>query len=234
MRKPVRLDRGARPNVIQPRNIPQSAAPTAPPQGNALIGKGCGLAIAAVIVALMIGKCASTAPVSQTDSPAQATSEPAYVAVRSLNCRREPNASAAVAEGLTRDDQVVVAERRGEWARLTRFNGDCWVSKDFITDTPPAKHAATEPPSQSQSQGLVSAQTASSIAAAGSSYAIGKAAKSNFKRSRSTRPSWSRKRRNSSRTFYGSGCPCSGSQVCIGPRGGRYCITSGGNKRYGV
>lgn len=34
--------------------------------------------------------------------------------------------------------------------------------------------------------------------------------------------------------FYGSGCPCSGSQVCIGPRGGRYCITSGGNKRYGV
>lgn len=34
--------------------------------------------------------------------------------------------------------------------------------------------------------------------------------------------------------YYGSGCPCSGSQVCIGPRGGRYCITSGGNKRYGV
>lgn len=32
----------------------------------------------------------------------------------------------------------------------------------------------------------------------------------------------------------GSTCPCSGSRVCIGPRGGRYCITSGGNKRYGV
>lgn len=29
-------------------------------------------------------------------------------------------------------------------------------------------------------------------------------------------------------------CPCSGDRVCIGPRGGRYCITSGGNKRYGV
>lgn len=28
------------------------------------------------------------------------------------------------------------------------------------------------------------------------------------------------------------GCPCSSSQVCIGPRGGVYCITSGGNKRY--
>lgn len=28
------------------------------------------------------------------------------------------------------------------------------------------------------------------------------------------------------------GCPCSGPSNCIGPRGGRYCITSGGNKRY--
>lgn len=33
---------------------------------------------------------------------------------------------------------------------------------------------------------------------------------------------------------YGSSCPCSSGAVCIGPRGGRYCITSGGNKRYGV
>jgi hypothetical protein len=31
---------------------------------------------------------------------------------------------------------------------------------------------------------------------------------------------------------YVSSCPCSGSANCIGPRGGRYCITSGGNKRY--
>lgn len=29
-------------------------------------------------------------------------------------------------------------------------------------------------------------------------------------------------------------CPCNGGNVCVGPRGGRYCITSGGNKRYGV
>lgn len=29
-------------------------------------------------------------------------------------------------------------------------------------------------------------------------------------------------------------CPCNGGKVCIGPRGGRFCITSGGNKRYGV
>ena len=33
---------------------------------------------------------------------------------------------------------------------------------------------------------------------------------------------------------YGSSCPCSSGTVCIGPRGGLYCITSSGNKRYGV
>jgi hypothetical protein len=27
-------------------------------------------------------------------------------------------------------------------------------------------------------------------------------------------------------------CSCSSGRVCVGPRGGRYCITSGGNKRY--
>lgn len=32
----------------------------------------------------------------------------------------------------------------------------------------------------------------------------------------------------------GGGCSCAGGNVCYGPRGGRYCITSGGNKRYGI
>lgn len=27
-------------------------------------------------------------------------------------------------------------------------------------------------------------------------------------------------------------CPCSGSKYCTGSRGGQYCITSGGTKRY--
>ena len=36
------------------------------------------------------------------------------------------------------------------------------------------------------------------------------------------------------RRYQEASCPCSGANVCIGPRGGRYCITSGGNKRYGV
>ena len=31
-----------------------------------------------------------------------------------------------------------------------------------------------------------------------------------------------------------SDCPCGSANVCVGPRGGRYCLTSSGNKRYGV
>lgn len=40
--------------------------------------------------------------------------------------------------------------------------------------------------------------------------------------------------RRSKSKYVDDTCPCSGSRVCIGPRGGRFCITSGGNKRYGV
>lgn len=27
-------------------------------------------------------------------------------------------------------------------------------------------------------------------------------------------------------------CPCSGTKACVGPRGGHYCITPSGTKRY--
>jgi len=38
--------------------------------------------------------------------------------------------------------------------------------------------------------------------------------------------------RRAAPTASSYGCPCSSSSNCYGPRGGRYCITSGGNKRY--
>ena len=67
-------------------------------------------------------------------------------------------------------------------------------------------------------------------------------------RRRSSRSNY-RRRSTTSRRSYGGGysvpagarsvsddgeCSCRSGKVCIGPRGGRYCITSGGNKRYGV
>lgn len=95
------------------------------------------------------------------------------------------------------------------------------------------------------------------LAAAAGSYAGFPTARTSRRAARSPRSSYSRgtglhstpiyrsrvKRRltptrRSSRSgglYDGSGsCPCSGSNICVGPRGGRYCITSGGNKRYGL
>ncbi len=56
--------------------------------------------------------------------------------------------------------------------------------------------------------------------------------------SHSSYSSKGKSRSSSSRSSsgYASGssdsCPCSGSNDCIGPRGGIYCYTSVGNKRY--
>lgn len=41
-----------------------------------------------------------------------------------------------------------------------------------------------------------------------------------------------RKRRGAEKSYAAGPCPCSSNSNCVGPRGGRYCITSGGNKRY--
>jgi len=43
-----------------------------------------------------------------------------------------------------------------------------------------------------------------------------------------------RKHSSPSSSTSDGGCVCGSGQVCTGPRGGRYCITSGGKKRYGV
>lgn len=59
--------------------------------------------------------------------------------------------------------------------------------------------------------------------------------KSGRRRSRSSRALRGHSGSIGSRGISDSGsCPCNGGDVCVGPRGGRYCITSGGNKRYGV
>jgi hypothetical protein len=52
--------------------------------------------------------------------------------------------------------------------------------------------------------------------------------------SRPTMQSVKRNRTSKRTGFSGGSCPCGSGRICTGPRGGRYCITSGGNKRYGV
>lgn len=58
-------------------------------------------------------------------------------------------------------------------------------------------------------------------------YKTNKPAQNKTTGSRSTSPKTKPPVRTTS-----SYCPCSGNNYCVGPRGGHFCITSGGNKRY--
>lgn len=197
-------------------------------------GRGCGVVLVIAIALFAIGKCSSSAPndatVSEPMVGAAGASEPARVSARSLNCRAEPTSSARVVEALSRNEQVVVAERRDGWAGLTRAGGTCWVSEDFLDrGTADAAGAATR---SGGTRGLLTAGSAVGAGAAGA-YVATRAGVHHAKR-RSTSHGRHGRRSRGGGSYFGGGCPCSGSQICIGPRGGRYCITSGGNKRYGV
>lgn len=137
-----------------------------------------------------------------------------YVSANILNCRAGPAASEAVVAKLDRGQNVDVAERSGTWSRLAA--PDCWVLTRYLSDDEVAS-SSTRPSS------LYGPSTSGS-----SSYGL--TSPPSARASAKKKPRSSKRRSSSSQ----SGCPCSGSQVCIGPRGGRYCITGGGNKRYGV
>lgn len=230
----MRLDRGRGRGAASGAGRPVLQVPAgAPARTDGALGRGCGLVLAVVLAIFLIARCSSDAPdaTGAAGNSAQAAlSEPAYVSARSLNCRRQPDAAASVAEGLRRDEQVVVAERRDDWARLTRTGGDCWVSGAFLAPAPAGTGSGA-----GGSRQLLSSGAGTTAAAAGGAYVAGRAVASSGRKARaSKRRRSSRSRRGGGGAYFGSGCPCSGSQVCIGPRGGRYCITSGGNKRYGV
>ena len=136
-----------------------------------------------------------------------------YVSANVLNCRAGPAASEAVVSKLERGQSVTVREKSGTWSRLSA--PDCWVLTRYLSGD----------------------YVSSSSSAPSSFYGSSTSGSSSYGLSSSTRAPAKKKPRSSKRrsgSSSQSGCPCSGSQVCIGPRGGRYCITSGGNKRYGV
>jgi hypothetical protein len=168
--------------------------------------------VALIALIAMIGMCSSKTPAPSASTPAAAPqSSTFYVNVRSANCRSAPAPTASVVSGVSRGSSVLVSEQQGDWSHVTDAGRDCWISSDLLSLAPP-------------DLGLpASTDTASSTAAAVGFVSTAASA------GRSS----PRHRRHSHSSFDG-GCPCSGSRVCIGPRGGRYCITSGGNKRYGV
>jgi len=141
--------------------------------------------------------------------------ETGYVTGSSVNCREEGSATSTIVKVLNRGDRGVIVDRVDGWANLDLGEEACWVLAKYV-DT----------------QALTSALKSAPAISAGAT------AKSSARSRALPRSSAARKPANrsapSSSGYSAAGCPCSGSRVCIGPRGGRYCITSGGKKRYGV
>lgn len=155
-------------------------------------------------------------------APAAATTTSANV-----NCRKAPDATSHVVRRIPRGTPVQVVGRANGWSLLS--SDDCWVlSRYLVDDTASAPTRFSDQPTERVTR-PESVRTPS--------YRASPSAKQRSS-IQGRQSAWKKPRRSSRRSsgynFGGSACPCSGSSICIGPRGGHYCITSGGNKRYGV
>lgn len=157
-------------------------------------------------------------------------SSSAYAATTTtnVNCRSAPKANARIVMRIPAGTYVDVRRRSGAWAFVERRAEACWINSQFLGEESAAeanrvslRETRQEAKKATMHSGRASrAQRRSPISTRQRSYRMSH-----------------RARRSSGARSYNSGggsCPCSGGNICIGPRGGRYCITSGGNKRYGV
>ncbi|MDG2535263.1 hypothetical protein P6144_16500 [Sphingomonas sp. HITSZ_GF] len=217
---------------------------------------GAGIAgwvVAGLLGLVAIAQC-SRNPVTTSASTAALAAAPApathKVSARLLKCRSVASATAPVLKTLARNDAVQINEEAKGWAHVGDSPG-CWVATRYLAALPASP--APAPAAVKASTLLASPGSAEAISTSEASAkpdlttpnlslpSTSSARKAHRARERSRYSArshgWStpkKKRRSYGGDYYGSGCPCSGRQVCIGPRGGRYCITSGGNKRYGV
>lgn len=144
-----------------------------------------------------------------------------------VNCRNQPRATAHIVARIPAGTDVSVERRRDDWSLIRHSPRSCWVASRYLGEqsTADANRAS-----------LRQTRAVSHSAWTNSERISRPSRRSSFWSStahRSTRRQ-SRARSAPSYNYGGGSCPCSGRNICVGPRGGRYCITSGGNKRYGV
>lgn len=214
--------------------------PTTPNSGKI---SGAGWLVAMLLALLAIGRCASSTtdsgPNAAVSTAAAVSASSRYVTARSLNCRAGPAAGTRVLRALARGEMVDVAEESEGWSKIAG-PAACWASTSHLSSAAPPMLGFIDQQSESGSPGET--QNASSGSSSGAAMAAAGLSSATYVSSRklsgSSRASPAtkarRKKKSSGSGYGGSSCPCSGRNICVGPRGGRYCITSGGNKRYGV
>lgn len=169
---------------------------------------------------LLVSALAAVSAVLVFGAAAPAAQE-AFVTAATLNCRDAASPDAKLVTKLGYRDRVAIQTEEAGWANIRVPGGpNCWVSLRYLSGDEPAARAAPE----SRNYSRPSSSQARQLGSSGSTRARQPASSGSSKARRSSQP----------QAQGGGACPCSGSKVCIGPRGGRYCITSGGNKRYGV
>lgn len=200
-----------------------------------------GWVVAAILGLFLIGSCLPSS--DRAASTASGTTK--WVSARSLNCRSDNSPDARVVGHYRQNQSVTVTEERAGWAR-TDGPDNCWVAGQYLANAPAGPDegggaqsllAVPVDSSSSQRSGASAGGYGGRLHVSSGSGNTRSKVSSSVRKKASTRKkkgSSKRRKQRSGASYSGSYCPCSGSSVCIGPRGGRYCITSGGNKRYGV
>lgn len=148
----------------------------------------------------------------------------AAITTANVNCRSAPETSGRLVSRIPVRTSVAVMSRLSEWSLVNRVKAGCWVLSRYLDDGAAVSPNFSAPNHRAKRVRSSSQATRSHPR----SYAFGYLPPRKHRRSSTFR------RSRSSFSYGGGSCPCSGGNVCIGPRGGRYCMTSGGNKRYGV
>lgn len=149
----------------------------------------------------------------------------AQIGSQAALCRAEPNPKAKIVVRLAPGTQISVTATKSSWSRVARKSGpSCWVASRLITGDRAAfsgtgVYSTTPTTPKANARGRASHRSPISL--------------TTRSRTRPARATAQRRARSSFSSSSGS-CPCGSGHICVGPRGGRYCITSGGNKRYGM
>jgi hypothetical protein len=122
------------------------------------------------------------------------------------DCRARPSRSAKRIARLASGDEVTMLDRQRSWVRVRSTGGDCWITQTALESA-----VETAAPAAESTTELTPPPRLVSV----------------------PRPNTRHYTRRHRGYDTGGACPCGSGRICIGPRGGRYCITSGGNKEYG-
>ncbi|KAF0117711.1 MAG: hypothetical protein FD163_241 [Hyphomonadaceae bacterium] len=125
----------------------------------------------------------------------------------------EPSASSAPAKVFDYSEPVEIIEKGVDWSKVIQNGLTFWVLSQHLSD-----HVS---PNIAKAENTLANKTYSQTP-------------QNFKSSnaKSVKQATVKKAKAKTRRAN-SGCSCGSGGMCTGPRGGRYCLTSNGNKNYG-